>query len=46
LRALLAKKNRAEYESRRASTAEAKEAVARADRLVQWAEEIVKRAKI
>jgi hypothetical protein len=46
LRALLAKKNRVEYESRRASTAEAKDAVARADRLVKWAEETVTRARI
>jgi HEPN domain-containing protein len=46
LRALLGKKNRVEYESRRASTAEAADAVARAERLVQWAEEIVKRARI
>lgn len=46
LRSLLGRKNRVEYESRRASTSEAADAVARADRLVQWAEEIVKRARI
>lgn len=46
LRALLGKKNRVEYESRRASTREAADAVARADRLVQWAEEIVTRARL
>ncbi len=46
LRALLGKKNRVDYESRRASTAEAKDAVARADRLVKWGEEILTRARV
>jgi hypothetical protein len=46
LRALLGKKNRVEYESRRATAKEAADAVARAERLVQWAEEIVQRARL
>jgi hypothetical protein len=46
LRALLGKKNRVEYESRRATAKEAADAVGRAERLVQWAEEIVQRARL
>ncbi len=46
LRALLAKKNVVEYESRRATAKEAAEAVARAVRIVEWAAESVRRAKL
>ena len=46
LRALLAKKNVVEYESRRATAKEAAEAVARAVRIVEWAAETVRRAKL
>ncbi len=45
LRALIAKKNTVEYESRRARAKEAAEAVARAVRIVEWAGETVRRAK-
>lgn len=46
LRALLAKKNAIEYESRRASAKEATQAVERAERLVAWAVGIVRDAKL
>src|SRR3989449_8976647 len=46
LRALLARKNQVEYESRRATSREATEAVARAVRIVEWASETVGRAKL
>jgi HEPN domain-containing protein len=46
LRMLLAKKNVVEYESRRATAKEASDAVDRAARLVEWAEETVTRAKV
>ncbi len=46
LRALLAKKNVVEYESRRATAKEAAEAVARAVRIVEWAGETVRRTKL
>jgi HEPN domain-containing protein len=45
LRALLARKNLVEYESRPATAAEAAEAVERAGRLVGWAREVVDRAQ-
>src|SRR3989442_6172862 len=45
LRALLARKNQVEYESRRATSREATDAVARAVRIVEWASETVGRAK-
>lgn len=46
LRALLQKKNLVEYESRRSSPAEARDAVARAERLVAWARSTVVKAKV
>ncbi len=46
LRALLSKKNQVEYESRRATAKEAAEAVARAVRIVEWARETIRRAKL
>jgi hypothetical protein len=46
LRALIAKKNTVEYESRRARAKEAAEAVARATRIVEWAGETVRRAQL
>ncbi len=46
LRALLAKKNQVEYESRQARAGEAADAVARALRFVEWAAETVERAKL
>jgi hypothetical protein len=46
LRGLLSKKNRVEYESRRATAREAAEAVERAVRIVVWARETIQRAKL
>ena len=46
LRGLLAKKNQVEYESRRTTAKEAADAVSRAERMVQWAQEIVQRARL
>jgi len=46
LRGLLAKKNQVEYESRRTTAKEAADAVARAERMVQWAQEVVQRARL
>ncbi len=46
MRMLLAKKNMVEYESRRASAKEAAEAGERASRIVDWAMEIVQRARL
>ncbi len=46
LRALLSKKNQVEYESRRATTKEAADAVARAARIVEWARDTIRRAKL
>lgn len=46
LRALLQKKNLVEYESRRSSPAEARDAVARAERLVAWARSTVVKARV
>jgi HEPN domain-containing protein len=46
LRTLLAKKNVVEYESRRATAREAADAVTRAERLVAWSEDLVRRAKL
>ena len=45
MRALLQKKNVVEYESRRATAIEARDAVERAGRLVDWAEAIVAKAR-
>ncbi len=46
LRMLLAKKNVVEYESRQASAKEAADAVERADRVIAWARETVRRANL
>lgn len=46
LRELLARKNAVEYESRRATASEARDAVARSGRFVTWAREVVDRARI
>ena len=46
LRALLARKNAVEYESRRATAKDAQDALARADRLVSWAKETVANARV
>jgi HEPN domain-containing protein len=46
LRALLSKKKQVEYDSRRATAREATDAVARAARIVSWARETVRRAKL
>jgi hypothetical protein len=46
LRALLARKNVVEYESRRATAREAADAVERAHRLVTWARQTVERARV
>ena len=46
LRALLSKKNEVEYESRRATAREAADAVARAARIVEWARDTIRRAKL
>lgn len=46
LSALLARKNEVEYESGRATAAEAADAVSRANRLVDWARETASRARI
>ena len=46
LRQLLAKKNAVEYESRRATSKEAADAVKRAERFVEWAQDLVAAAKL
>ena len=46
LRVLLARRNRVEYESRRASAKEGRDAVERAGRLVDWARGILDRARL
>jgi HEPN domain-containing protein len=46
LRELLAKKNVVEYESRRATAREARDALRRAERLILWAGEAVEQAKL
>lgn len=46
LRMLLAKKNAIEYESRQAGAKEAREAVKRAERLVDWANHTVEAARL
>jgi hypothetical protein len=46
LRMLIAKKNVVEYESRKATAKEAREAVQRAQRLVSWATEILDAARL
>lgn len=46
LRMLLAKKNAVEYESRRASAKDARDAVQRAERFVRWAGETIAAARL
>ncbi|MGQ0670741.1 MAG: hypothetical protein ACT4PO_13900 [Actinomycetota bacterium] len=46
LRALLARNNAVEYESRRATAREGADAVARAARIVAWAGETLRRARL
>jgi HEPN domain-containing protein len=46
LRALLARKNTVEYESRKASMKDARDGVERAGRLVDWAKEILEKARL
>lgn len=46
LRALIARKNAVEYESRRATGREAADALARADRLFQWATKVLRRGRV
>lgn len=46
LRALLARKNTVEYESRKASARDARDGVERAGRIVDWAEEVVAKARL
>lgn len=46
LRQLLARKNIVEYESRRATAKEARDALSRAERFVGWADETVRKAKV
>lgn len=46
LRTLLTKKTAVEYESRKATPREGRDAVERARRLVEWAEEVVHRTRI
>jgi len=46
LRALLARKNAVEYESRKASAKEAHDGVERAGRIVDWAKDVVAKARL
>jgi HEPN domain-containing protein len=46
LRALLARKNTVEYESRKASTKDARDGVERAGRIVEWATEVIAKARL
>ena len=46
LRALLARKNTVEYESRKASAREAREGVDRAGRIVDWAKGVLENARL
>ena len=46
LRALLARKNTVEYESRKASMKDARDGVERADRIVDWAKEVLAKARL
>jgi hypothetical protein len=46
LRALIEKKNAVEYESRRASVAEAAQGVERATRIVTWARDAVEKGRV
>ena len=46
LRALLARKNAVEYESRKASAKDARDGVERADRIVDWAKDVLAKARL
>lgn len=46
LRALLARKNAVEYESRKAIAKEARDGVERAGRIVEWASDVVRKARL
>jgi len=46
LRALLARKNTVEYESRRAGLKDARDGVERAGRIVDWARDVLARARL
>jgi HEPN domain-containing protein len=46
LRTLLARKNTIEYESRKAGAKEARDGVERAGRIVDWAQEVVTKARL
>jgi HEPN domain-containing protein len=46
LRALLARKNTVEYESRKASVKDARDGVERAGRIVEWASEVLAQARL
>jgi HEPN domain-containing protein len=46
LRTLLARKNRVEYESRKASAKDARDGVERASRIVDWATEVLAKARL
>ncbi len=46
LRALLARKNTVEYESRKASVKEARDGVQRAGRIVDWAKDVLANARL
>jgi HEPN domain-containing protein len=46
LRALLARKNTVEYESRKASVKDARDGVERAGRIVEWAREVLAKARL
>jgi HEPN domain-containing protein len=46
LRALLTRKNTVEYESRRASVKDARDGVERSGRIVDWANEVLAKARI
>ena len=46
LRTLLARKNAVEYESRKASAKDARDGVERADRIVDWATDVLAKARL
>ena len=46
LRALLARKNAVEYESRKASAKDAREGFERANRIVDWAKDVLAKARL
>ena len=46
LRTLLARKNTVEYESRKASAKDARDGVERASRIVDWAKEVLAKARL